>query len=113
MRIKEESKLAEMADPTSMKKMKVPQLRVVENVSNYEPGVRSWNQVIALDFAWGALRLLEMLLLFQRMLKVSNKIARINVLNVPNVCNNTRPTSFKVKCSKLSIETLEKGVKHV
>ena len=41
MRIKEESKLAEMADPTSMKKMKVPQLRVVENVSNYEPGVRS------------------------------------------------------------------------
>jgi len=40
MRIKEESKLAEMADPTAAeRKMKVPQLRLVENVSSYETGV--------------------------------------------------------------------------
>ena len=38
IRVKEEMKLAEMVDATD-KKIKVPQLRVVHDVSTYETGV--------------------------------------------------------------------------
>ena len=39
MRMKEETKLAEMADMAKEKKTKAPRLRIVHNVSNYETGV--------------------------------------------------------------------------